>query len=288
MSILLEVLIEFPSRLLGLVGRIWERSLPGRVISLFVQVLFCPFRGKRATARQIREIFFQQVYFTAVEAVPIVVILATLVGGVTLIEFATVLPRIGNSFFLGDVMVLVILRELAPLFTAFIVAGRTGSALATYIGNMKVHGEIDALESMGIDPVRFLVLPAVLGCTIGMLCLSLLFTASAVFGGFVVAQLLAWAFPGSLGLDMDINTFLSRTGTALRMLDLLVMGLKPVSFGMAVALLACLNGLSLGISSHEVPQGTRSAVVHSIVVVVLLDGLFAAIFVIPQLGSYLP
>lgn len=284
----LEAAIELPSRILGWLGALWFRSLPGRVAHLLFQVLVSPFRGNRATARQIGEIFLQQMYSTAVEAALIVMLLATMVGGVTIIEFATVLPRIGNSFFLGDVMVLVILRELGPLFTAFIVAGRTGSALATFIGNMKVHGEIDALESMGIDPVRFLVLPAVLGSTIGMLCLSLLFTASAIFGGFVVAQLLAWVFPGFLGLDMDINTFLERTGMALRLLDVVVMVLKPISFGLAVALLACLNGLSLGISSHEVPQGTRSAVVDAIVVVVILDGLFAAIFVLPQVGVYIP
>jgi phospholipid/cholesterol/gamma-HCH transport system permease protein len=284
----LEAGKELPSRALMFLGRVWAQSRPGRVVQLLAEVLLSPFRGKRATVRQIGEIFVQQVYFTAVEAAPIVMILATLVGGVTLIEFATVLPRIGNSFFLGDVMVLVILRELAPLFTAFIVAGRTGSALATFIGNMKVHGEIDALESMGIDPVRFLVLPAVLGSTVGMVCLSLLFTASAIFGGFMVAQLLAWVFPGSLGLDMGLNTFLERTGMALRFLDMLVMILKPMSFGMAIALLACLNGLSLGISSHEVPQGTRSAVVDAIVVVVVLDGLFAATFVLPQVANYIP
>jgi len=285
---LLEASKELPSRALMFIGGLWARSRPGRVVQLLAEVVLSPFRGRRATPRQIGEIFVQQVYFTAVEAAPIVIILATLVGGVTLIEFATVLPRIGNSFFLGDVMVLVILRELAPLFTAFIVAGRTGSALATFIGNMKVHGEIDALESMGIDPVRFLVLPAVLGSTVGMVCLSLLFTASAIFGGFMVAQILAWVFPGTLGLDMGLNTFLERTGMALRFLDMLVMILKPMSFGMAIALLACLNGLSLGISSHEVPQGTRSAVVDAIVVVVVLDGLFAATFVLPQVANYIP
>ena len=285
---LLEATLEVPSRLLGWLGRAWLQSLPGRTIHLFLQVLASPFRGKRATVRQIGSIFLEQMYHTAAEAAGIVLLLAAMVGGVTLIEFATVLPRIGNSSFLGDVMVLVILRELAPLFTAFIVAGRTGSALAAFIGNMKVHGEIDALETMGIDPVRFLVLPAVLGSTIGMLCLSLLFTASAIFGGFAVAQLLAWVFPGFLGLDMDIGTFMERTGMALRLIDVVVMVLKPISFGLAVALLACLNGLSLGISSHEVPDGTRSAVVEAIVVVVLLDGLFAAVFVLPQVGVYIP
>lgn len=288
MNKVLEALLGLAPRTLTALGGLWSNSRPGRVTHLFLAVAASPFRGKRATARQIGEIFFQQMYFTAVEAVPIVALLATLVGGVTLIEFATVLPRIGNSGYLGDVMVLVILRELAPLFTAFIVAGRTGSALAAFIGNMKVHGEIDALESMGIDPVRFLVLPAVLGSTIGMVCLSLLFTASGIFGGFLVAQILAWAFPGSLGLDMGFWIFVEKTGSALHLVDVLVMLVKPMSFGLAITLLACLNGLSLGKSSHEVPQGTRSAVVDAIVVVVVLDGLFAALFVLPQVGVYIP
>lgn len=270
------------------IGMAWEGSLPGRAGMLLLKVLASPFQGRRATLRQIGEIFLQQTYFTAVEAVPIIVVLATLIGGVTLIEFATVLPRVGNSDFLGDVMVLAVLRELAPLFTAFIVAGRTGSALATYIGNMKVHGEIDALESMGIDPIRFLVLPAVLGCTVGMVCLSLLFTASGLLGGFVVAHVLAIVFPGSLGLDMELPLYLEKIAGSLRYVDGAIMVLKPAVFGLAIALLACLNGLSLGISLHEVPQGTRSAVVQSFVSVVAMDGIFAAIFVIPQLTGVMP
>lgn len=281
-------LSEWVASQIAWTGKLWESSLPGRAGVLLLKVIASPFRGRRTTLRQIGEIFLQQAYFTAVEAVPIIVALATLIGGVTLIEFATVLPRVGNSDFLGDVMVLAVLRELAPLFTAFIVAGRTGSALATYIGNMKVHGEIDALESMGIDPVRFLVLPAVLGCTVGMVCLSLLFTASALLGGFVVAHVLALLFPGSLGLDMELPLYLEKIIGSLRFMDGAIMVLKPAVFGLAIALLACLNGLSLGISTHEVPQGTRSAVVQSFVSVVAMDGIFAAIFVIPQLTGVMP
>lgn len=269
-------------------GAGWDASLPGRAVQLFLKVLVCPFRGRKATLHQISEIFVQQTYFTAVEAIPLIVGLAVLIGGVTLVEFATVLPRVGNSDFLGDVMVLVVLRELAPLFTAFIVAGRTGSALATFIGNMKVHNEIDALESMGIDPVRFLVLPAVLGCTVGMICLSLLFTASAILGGFVVAHILALLFPGSLGLEMELPLYLLKVASALRAMDGVIMILKPAIFGLSIALLACMNGLSLGISNHEVPQGTRSAVVQSFVSVVVIDGIFAAIFVIPQMLGMVP
>lgn len=274
--------------LLRVVGESWRSMLPGQLFSLLYAVATCLFRGRRATFRSLRDVFVQQVYFTGVEAVPIVVGLAILLGGVTIVQAATQLPRIGNSDFLGDVMVLVILRELAPLFTGFLVAGRTGSALATYLGNMKVNYEIDALESMGIDPVRYLVLPAMLGCTTAMICLSLLFTATAILGGYVAALGLAWTFPGALGLNMSFTVFLSRTIDALAFLDLFVLVLKPFAFGSAIALLACHSGLSLGISTHEVPQGTRRAVVQAFVAVVLIDGLFAALFVVPHLAGLMP
>lgn len=270
------------------VGEAWNDRFVGRILSLLWDVATCLFRGRRATMRSMRDIFVQQLYFTGVEAVPIVTGLAVLLGGVTIVQAATVLPRIGTSDFLGDVMVLVILRELAPLFTGFLVAGRTGSALATYLGTMKVNYEVDALESMGIDPVRFLVLPAVLGCIAAMICLSLLFTAVAILGGYAAALVLAKMFPAVLGLDMPFLVFLSRTVQALAYLDLFVIVLKPMVFGLVIALLSCFNGLSLGISLHEVPQGTRRAVVQAFVAVVLIDGMFAALFVVPQLSGLVP
>jgi len=121
-----------------------------------------------------------------------------------------------------------------------------------------------------------------------MVCLSLLFTVSALLGGFLVAHLLAHIFPGSLGLDMELPLYLEKISGALRLMDGAIMLLKPAVFGLAIALLACMNGLSLGISSHEVPQGTRAAVVQSFVSVVAMDGIFAAIFVIPQLTGVMP
>ncbi|MBK8800602.1 MAG: ABC transporter permease [Fibrobacteres bacterium] len=277
-----------PARILEWIGGAWSASLPGQAVSLTWRVAASPFRGRRSTLRQILDVFLQQTYFTAVEPAPIVFFLAVLIGGVTLVEFTTLLPRLGTSNVLGEVMVLAIVRELGPLFTAFLVAGRSGSALATYIGNMKVAGEVDSLEAMGIDPVRFLVLPAVLGCTIGLTCLSLLFTAAALFGGFFLAQGLVVLFPGSLGLETGFLEYVGRVSSALGATDLVLIVFKPAVFGLVVALLACLAGLRLEKSPHEVPQGTRSAVVQSFVSIVILDGIFATMFVIPGLAGVLP
>lgn len=277
-----------PARILAWIGGAWSASLPGQAFSLAWRVAASPFRGRRSTLRQILDVFLQQTYFTAVEPVGIVFFLAVVIGGVTLVEFSTLLPRLGTSNVLGEVMVLAILRELGPLFTGFLVAGRSGSALAAYIGNMKVAGEVDSLEAMGIDPVRFLVLPAVLGCTMGLTCLSILFTATALFGGFFLARVLVVVFPGALGLDTGFWDYTDRVASALGATDLVLIMLKPACFGLVIAILACLAGLRLEKSPHEVPQGTRSAVVQSFVSIVLLDGIFATVFVIPGLTGVLP
>ncbi|MEN9352918.1 MAG: hypothetical protein RL318_243 [Fibrobacterota bacterium] len=275
-------------RILSRLGEAAAYSLPGRIVRLGVRTVTCLFDGPRTTVRQVWDILVQQVYFTGVETAPIAMMLALLLGGVTIVQAATVMPRFGSGDYLGAVMVLVVLRELAPLFVAFLIAGRSGSALASYLGTMKVGQEIDALESMGIDPVRFLVLPALLGCTVATVCLSLLFSAVAILGGYVVATLIATAIPQFVALHLPFGLFMEKMAGALTAVDAIILIVKPMTFGSMIALIACHHGLSVGISPHEVPQGTRKAVVLALVTVVFIDGLFAALFVLPQLAEMVP
>ena len=279
---------QLPARILERIGEAVADSLFGRIAKLWLRTSTCMFKGPHATSRQVWDILVQQVHFTGVEAAPIAMGLALLLGGVTIVEAATVMPRFGSGDYLGAVMVLVVLRELSPLFVAFLIAGRSGSALASFLGTMKVGQEIDALETMGIDPVRFLVFPALLGCTIATLCLSLLFSTVAILGGYLVAALLASVFPQFLALQLPFFVFLEKMASALTAADLAILVLKPMVFGALVALIACYHGLSLGISPHEVPQGTRRAVVQCLVAIVVIDGIFAAFFVVPQLASMVP
>jgi phospholipid/cholesterol/gamma-HCH transport system permease protein len=282
------MILRFPIRMLMLIGELFAASLPGQILRLGQRTVLCVFEGRRATFRQVWDILIQQIYFTGVEAAPIAMGLALLLGGVTIVEAATVMPRFGSGDYLGSVMVLVVLREMSPLFVAFLIAGRSGSALASYLGTMKVGQEIDALETMGIDPVRFLVLPALLGCTVATVCLSLLFSAVAILGGYVVAWMLASTFPQFVALHLPFVLFMTKMAAALTPMDAAILLLKPMAFGSMVALVACHHGLSVGISPHEVPQGTRRAVVQALVAIVLIDGLFAALFVIPQLADFVP
>lgn len=275
-------------RLLSALGEAFRASTPGKVARLGVRTVASLFDGPHATVRQVWDILVQQVYFTGVETAPITMLLALLLGGVTIVQAATVMPRFGSGDYLGAVMVLVVLRELSPLFVAFLIAGRSGSALASYLGTMKVGQEIDALESMGIDPVRFLVLPALLGCTVATVCLSLLFSAVAILGGYGVASLIAATLPQFGAIHLPFGLFLEKMAAALTAADAFILLLKPMAFGSLIALVACHHGLSVGISPHEVPQGTRKAVVLALVSVVVIDGLFALLFVIPQLAEMVP
>lgn len=277
-----------PVHLLSGIGEFFLNSLPGKIARMALRTVTCLFDGPRTTVRQVWDILVQQVYFTGVETAPIAMLLALMLGGVTIMQAATVMPRFGSGDYLGAVMVLVVLRELSPLFVAFLIAGRSGSALASYLGTMKVGQEIDALESMGIDPVRYLVLPALLGCTVATVCLSLMFSAVAILGGYGVASMIATFLPQFGAIHLPFGLFLEKMATALTGADAFILILKPMTFGILIALVACHHGLAVGISPHEVPQGTRKAVVLALVSVVVVDGLFALLFVIPQLAGMVP
>jgi phospholipid/cholesterol/gamma-HCH transport system permease protein len=279
---------SWPIRTLSGLGESFAGTTPGQILRMGFRTVTCLFDGPNTTVRQVWDILVQQVFFTGVETAPIAAMLALLLGGVTIVEAATVMPRFGSGEYLGAVMVLVVLRELSPLFVAFLIAGRSGSALASYLGTMKVGQEIDALESMGIDPVRYLVLPALLGCTVATVCLSLLFSAIAIMGGYGMASVIGAFLPQLGALHLPFGLFVVKMASALTPADAFILVLKPMTFGSLIALIACHHGLSVGISPHEVPQGTRKAVVQALVTVVVVDGLFAMFFILPQLADLVP
>ena len=123
-----------PVRILSGIGEGFRSSLPGKIARLALRTVTCLFDGPRTTVRQVWDILVQQVYFTGVETAPIAMLLALMLGGVTIMQAATVMPRFGSGDYLGAVMVLVVLRELSPLFVAFLIAGRSGSASVLPLG----------------------------------------------------------------------------------------------------------------------------------------------------------
>ena len=204
-------------------------------------------------------------------------LLALVIGAAALLEAAAVMPRVGAGDDLAAVMVAVVAREIGPLFTAFLAAGRTGSALATTLGNMQVRQEIDALRAMGMDPVRFLVFPAFAATVVSLFCLMALFNATALFGGFGAAKFLS-LFASEPWLRLSFGQYLGRVADSLGTPDAWLAVGKPACFGALISLIACHQGLSVGADTRAVPRAVTRSVVHSFAGIILADAVFALAF----------
>jgi len=221
--------------------------------------------GKKTGAN----VFFKQVLFTGVDALPVVALVSLAIGGIAIIQSLIYLPRFGGEAFVGNILITVIIRELGPLLTGFIVIGRSGTAITTEIGNMVVSHEVESLESMGVDPVRYIVIPRLLGCTVSLIALNVYFNIFAIIGGFLISKLV---------LITSIVIFLEKILDSLLLSDITISLLKGLIFGILVALICTYRGFSVRISSTEVPQQTTKAVVQSITALFLADGLITFMY----------
>jgi len=211
----------------------------------------------------------KQVIFTGVDALPIIALVSLVIGGISIIQSLTYLPRFGGESFIGTILVTVIVRELGPLLTGFIVIGRSGTAITTEIGNMVVSHEIEALESMGIDPIRYVAIPRIFGVTASLVSLNVYFNVFAILGGFLVSKLI---------IVTSISVFLQKIIQSMNASDVSVNLIKGFVFGILISLICTFKGFSVKISSTEVPQKTTQAVVNAITAIFLANGLVTFIY----------
>jgi len=210
-----------------------------------------------------------QILFTGVEAIPLISIMGLMIGSIVIIQSITLAPNFGAGQFLGKIMVIGVVRELGPLVTAFIVIGRSGAALSTYLGNMKIANELDALEVMGIDPIHVRVMPALLGFIISIAGLTLFFDAVAILGGYLFSRII---------ISLPLFVFLQIIFEELSYVDILLSLIKCILFGSVVSTVSCYHAMNINYSFQEVPQATIRAVVHSIVFSVFLNMLVTVVF----------
>ena len=178
------------------------------------------------------------------------------------------LVRYGANIFVADLVGLSILREMAPLLTAIIVAGRSGSAYAAQIGTMKVTEEIDALHTIGVSPMELLVLPKMLALLVALPLLTIYADILGVLGGMIVAQ---------TQLNVSFADFLDRFDDAIKMSSFLVgLGKAPV-FAAIIALVGCFQGFRVSGSADSVGRQTTVSVVQAIFLVIVFDALFSVI-----------
>lgn len=217
----------------------------------------------RATRRSL----VAQVLFTGIDALPLILLLALAVG-LTFAAPFILLSRNLDEAELAPLLVRIVGVELGPLLTAIILIGRSGSAIAVDLANMKLHGEVAALEHLGINLNDFFVAPRLLGAAVAQLVLATYFTAIALFGGMLLANLLFAAGDGSLPLA---------TAKAVTVGSVAVFTAKNLLFGLIIAGCACFSALRVQRSPTEVPQRTQQAIVSSQLLVFFLNGVIAVV-----------
>jgi len=207
---------------------------------------------------------FQRASF---EGLPVTIGVGFLLGVILAFQTAAVLKTFGVETFVANMLAIALFRELGPIITAIILAGRTGSAFAAEIGTMKVNEELDALTTMGLPPVRFLVMPRVAAAILAMPVLTIFAELAGLVGGAIVLQ--------AMGVPTVVFWRGAATSTTVYMI---VEGLaKGAFFGLLVGLIGCQAGIRTSSSSDGVGIAATSAVVGSIVAIAVSDGLFAVI-----------
>lgn len=223
-----------------------------------------------ARPRRIRLIpLLSHIERTGLDALPIVGLLSFLIGVVIAFQGADQLRRFGAEIFTVNLLGVSMLREMAVLLTAIIIAGRSGSAFAAQIGTMQVNEEIDAMRTIGLDPLDVLVLPRLLALVIAMPLLCVFADVMGVVGGAVMSL---------ATLDISLVQFIERFKTVVPISSFWIGLVKAPFFGLLIALVGCREGLKVGGSAESVGLHTTRSVVISIFLVIIVDAVFSIFF----------
>jgi phospholipid/cholesterol/gamma-HCH transport system permease protein len=206
-------------------------------------------------------------------ALPIVTLISFLLGVILAFESAVPMRQFGAEIFVADLVGLAIIRELGPLMTAILLAGRSGAAFAAEIGTMKVNEELNALTTMGLDPVRFLVVTRILAAILMVPLLSLYANLVGVSAGGLTM----------LSFNIPLVTYFKEVDSIVDLKDLLVGMVKTPVFAILIAGIGCLRGLQTQTGASAVGISATRAVVSGIVLLVAVDGIFAVIYYILDL-----
>ncbi|WPE24499.1 hypothetical protein PshuTeo1_01600 [Pseudomonas hunanensis] len=262
-----NVLLLLLERIGRAVGTLWQDSMQllgfvGVILETLLRRAFQPHRWRFTPV-------VAHIEQTGLDAAPIVALLTFLVGAVVAFLGATVLADFGATIFTVDLVAFSFLREFAVLLTAILMAGRTASAFTAQIGSMKANEEIDAIRTLGLNPMELLVVPRVLALLISLPLLTFVAMICGIVGGAVVC---------ALTLDISPAMFLSLLQSDIGVQHFLVGLAKAPFFAFLIAAIGCLEGFKVSGSAESVGAHTTSAVVQSIFVVIVLDAVAALFF----------
>jgi phospholipid/cholesterol/gamma-HCH transport system permease protein len=214
---------------------------------------------------------FLQMEKVGFDAVPIATLVGFLVGLIIALTAAIPMREFGAEVFVANLVGLAILRELGPLMGAILLAGRSGSAFAAEIGTMKVNDEINALNTMGLDPMRFLVVPRVIAGVAMMPFLTVLVNFAGLMGGLIVCTL--W-------LGFPVSVYVNQLTGQISVMDIVGGLVKAFVFGIIVSGVGCMRGLQTKSGAAAVGESTTSSVVTTIVLIVIASGIFTYLYAV--------
>ncbi|MBC2695128.1 MAG: ABC transporter permease [Desulfobacteraceae bacterium] len=251
----------------GYIGR-KATSTTNHIANLFAftyRIFVLIFQRPEAGRSLVRRITLEQVYFTCVRILPIIIPIALVFGSMLIIQFT----KVSGKYELGKTMVMLIVRELGPVITALLVILRSATAVAIEIGYMNIFHEIDAIEMAGIDPMRIVCLPRLIGITSAILCLFIVFDLVAIIGGYLIV----WVFT-----YISMGDFMAQIGKAITATDIAVGIIKAIFFGIAITV-TCLNhGFSVKKLITDIPVVTSKATVECFFYCLVINVIISILF----------
>jgi phospholipid/cholesterol/gamma-HCH transport system permease protein len=220
------------------------------------------------TLPPVRGVLQRQIYFTGVQALGAVGLIA-LIAGVVITTQITSLVGTANATVTARILLWSLVRELGPLLSAIVIVARSSAATASELALMRIHGEIDTLRRLGIDPLDYLVVPRVVGVTLAVVAVTFYFQVIAIVSGFAFVSLVR-NFSFSYGLSSVVDL--------LGLNDVLVSLLKAVVFGLVISATSCLYGLRVEPSVTDIPRAVTRAVLQNVLTLFLLDAIITYIF----------
>lgn len=215
-------------------------------------------------------LIIQQLVVVGVQSLAVVALVGAFTGAVLAVQGEYTLSQFGATAYVGSAVALSLIRELGPVLTALMVNGRAGSAMTAELGIMKISEQVDALRSMAVDPIRYLMVPRLIAGVISVPLLTAVFNVVGIAGGYVVAV---------YNLGLSSGTFINQMTQSVRQVDVILGLVKSVVFGFCIAWISCYRGWTCGFGAVGVNRATTGAVVTSSVAILILDYFLTSILI---------
>jgi phospholipid/cholesterol/gamma-HCH transport system permease protein len=242
-------------------------------IAAFALITMGVIMRKYRTARNvIHPCIRQEIARAGTSLLPMFLFLAAALGFLVVAQTVYTLVKVGALNYLGSTMVIVIVRELGPLLAAMLVLARVGTANVIELGTARAMGEVEALEALGIDPIHYLVMPRVIGMSLGVFSLTVYLIIGALVSGYLFAFL--------QGVPLTPGDFFKELAGAMGWMDFTLVALKTVAFGFSIAIVTCYHGLAQPLRLDDVSRVAVRAVTQGVIICVLIDALFILLYLL--------